>query len=684
MVLLSYKKQVVKGVTTMMPITSVEDKTQRRLEVKAKSTLMMDIPNEHQLKFNSIKDAKQPIEAIEKRFGRNAATKKTQRNLLKQQYEKFTTLNSEMLDQTFDRLQKLISQLELLDLDTMSMDDLYNNQKVYELEVKRMSSSSTSTQNMAFVSSSNNNSTNRAVNTAIGVFTAGTQVNTANTDNLNDAVICTFLASQPSSPQLKIRMKLTIYGNEITGFDKTNVECYNCHKKVHFARECRAPRSQDTKHKESTRRIVPVETPASTAVNEQLKKDLKKSKLMVLEYKTGLESVEERLKFFKTNKAIYLEDIKLSKVAIQMKDIAIKELRRKLELAQKEKDNIQLTVDKLENASKRNFMPPKHDLSFTRLDKFANKHVGVNSEVDSSQAKPKEVRKNPDALIIKPKVVVNVVKCNIVNAVKASSCWVWKPKTKVTDHVSKYNSASIILKKFNYGNPQMDLQDKGVIESRCSRHITGNLSYLTDYEEIDGGYVAIGGNPKREKITGKGKFNGKVDEGFFVGYSMNSKAFRVFNSRRRIVEENLHIRFSESTPNAVGSGPNWLFDIDALTRTINYEPIAAGTQSNGFADTNSSQDDGFQPSRDDGKKVDEDPRQESECKDKEKEDNVNNTNNVNVAGIHEVNIVGANTNNELPFDLEMPALEDISTFNFSTDLEDDDEMDDMHNLDTTI
>ncbi|GJX73577.1 ribonuclease H-like domain-containing protein [Tanacetum coccineum] len=84
------------------------------------------------------------------------------------------------------------------------------------------------------------------------------------------------------------------------------------------------------------------------------------------------------------------------------------------------------------------------------------------------------------------------------------------------------------------------------------------------------------------------KFDGKADEGFFVGYSLNSKAFRVFNSRTRIVEENLHIRFSESTPNAVGSGPDWLFDIDALTRTMNCEPIFAVAQSNGFAGTKAS------------------------------------------------------------------------------------------------
>ncbi|GKA52892.1 hypothetical protein Tco_0746207 [Tanacetum coccineum] len=250
------KTQVVEGVTTLLPIKSVEDKAQRRLEVKARSTLMMGIPNEHQLKFNSIKDAKLLLEAVEKRFGGNAATKKTQRNLLKQQYENFTAPSSEMLDQTFDRLQKLVSQLELLDeklsqedvnqkllrslspewnthavvwrnkaeLETMSMDDLYNNLKVYEPEVKGMSSSSLNIQNMAFVSSSNNNtsSTNEAVNTAHGVSTASTQVNAANStniDNLSDAVICSFFASQPNSPQLAHEDLQQIHLNDIEDID---------------------------------------------------------------------------------------------------------------------------------------------------------------------------------------------------------------------------------------------------------------------------------------------------------------------------------------------------------------------------------------------------------------------------------------------------------------------------------
>ncbi|GJW03752.1 ribonuclease H-like domain-containing protein [Tanacetum coccineum] len=163
-----------------------------------------------------------------------------------------------------------------------------------------------------------------------------------------------------------------------------------------------------------------------------------------------------------------------------------------------------------------------------------------------------------------------------------------------------------------------------------------------------------------------GKFDGKADEGFFVGYSLNIKAFRVFNSRIRIVKENLHIRFSESTPNIVGSGLDWIFDIDALTRTMNYEPIIAGTQSNGFestkasdnADPKSSHDDGSKPLSDDGKKVNEDPRKDSECKDQEKEDNVNSFNNVNTAG--------------------------YSIFDFSIDDEDDGAVVDINNLDTTI
>ncbi|GKA28974.1 ribonuclease H-like domain-containing protein [Tanacetum coccineum] len=313
---------------------------------------------------------------------------------------------------------------------TMSMDDLYNNLKVYEPEVKGMSRSSSSTQNMAFVSSSNNNSgssnevvnTAQTVNTAYGVFTASTQVNTANSsnvDNLSDAVIYAFLASQANKMDLRWQMamltirarrflknterRLTVNSNENIGFDKSKVECYNCHKKGHFARECRALRNQDYKNKESTRRI---------------------------------ESVEEKLEVYKANESIYSQDIKVLKFEIECKDLAIRELRKKLEIAQKEKYRIQFNVDKFENASESlnkliecqivdnckkgldyvkynavsppytgNYMPPKPDLSFTGLEEFTSepvvlKPVVENSEAKASEAKPKAVRKNNGVPII--------------------------------------------------------------------------------------------------------------------------------------------------------------------------------------------------------------------------------------------------------------------------------------------
>ncbi|GJW72153.1 hypothetical protein Tco_0129070 [Tanacetum coccineum] len=123
------KTKLAEGVETILPPTTVEEKAQKRLEMKAISTLMMGIPNEHQLKFNLIKDAKSLLEAVEKRFGGNAATKKTQRNLLKQQYENFSAPSSETLDQTFDRLQKLVSQLEILG-EKLSQEDV--NQKLFK------------------------------------------------------------------------------------------------------------------------------------------------------------------------------------------------------------------------------------------------------------------------------------------------------------------------------------------------------------------------------------------------------------------------------------------------------------------------------------------------------------------------------------------------------------------------
>ncbi|GJU93290.1 putative ribonuclease H-like domain-containing protein [Tanacetum coccineum] len=1093
---------------TLGPATS-EEKTQKRNFVKARSTLLMGLPNEHQLTFNQYPDAKTLLAAIEKRFGGNDATKKTKKNLMKQQYENFSASSSESLDQTFDRLQKLS------DLGTLSMDELYNNLKVYETEVKGTSNSSLGTQNMAFMSSRTNNSssTNEGVNTAQEVSTASTQVNTVDINNLSDAVIYAFLAGQSNNPHLlnedleqiheddleemdlewqmamltmrarrfqrKTGRNLTIKGNEMASFDKnmestrrtvavetsTDKDLVLCdglggydwsdQAKVgpNYALMAYSTSSSDsevlTNSSCSKSCLKNVETLKSQL--EQLRKDLDKSKLMAASYKGGLASLEDRLKFYKENEIIFYDDIAVLKRDILIKDSEIGQLKKKLESTIKEKDSIQLNVNKLENASKsRNKLlecqitdkckkeefaeptPKSYEAApWDELPKNVRKYDSVplieewvsDDDEDKVESQPKEVvktvkpsvakvevvkpkqqdkkaRKNvrvnqpsyakrthpsaqktmvPRAVLMKSVIkplntaiqvntahtksimnaarpmtyfsklahsfvkrpinkqttfnnsnfnqrvntvkgkfstarpttvintnstnrvnaasakvttampnaaVFNAVKGKMVNVVKASTCWI---------HVSNGlgPQKKVIFLSNVEGNPHTDLQDKGVIDSGCSRHMTGNISYLTNFEEIDGGYVAFRGNPKGGKITRRGiirtgklnfenvyfvrelkfnlfsisqmcdqknnvlftdieciilspnfkltdenqvllrvprknhmysvdlknivpkggltcliakatidesklwhrrlghlnfktmnklvkgnlvrglpskifendqtcvacqkgkqhkasfksktvnsislplhmlhmdlfgptfvkslmkkmyclvviydfsrftwvfflaskdktsgilmnfitgienlvdhknrvlvvkphnktpyelfhgKFDGNADEGFFIGYSLNSKAFRVFNSRTRIVEESLNIRFLENKSNVVGSGPDWLFDIDALTRIMNYVTIRQFQTADPPFDFNlkSYDDAGFKPLSDDEKKVDDDSRKESKCYDQEHTNNVNTiSSTVNVAGS---NADDADTS-EFQNDLEMPTLE---------------------------
>ncbi|GJR49490.1 uncharacterized mitochondrial protein-like protein [Tanacetum coccineum] len=299
----------------------------------------------------------------------------------------------------------------------------------------------------------------------------------------------------------------------------------------------------------------------------------------------------------------------------------------------------------------------------------------------------------------RPKAVVNVVKGNHVNVVKASACWVWKPKIKVIDH----------------GNPQIDLQDQGVIDSGCSRHMTGNMSYLIDYEEIDGGYVAFGENPKGGKITGKATkdetsgilksfitgIENLVDHKVRVIGCDNETEFKNREMNQIYEIKGIKRQFSVArTPqqNGVSKKRNrtlieaartMLADFKLPTTFWAEKPIVAGTQSNGFAgtkandnaDPKSSQDDGFKPSSNNGKKVDKDPRKDCECNDQEKEDNVNSTNTVNAASSNEVNAVGTKTSIELLVGPDMPELEDYSIFEDDKDIGAEA---DMNNLDTTI
>nr|GEU84561.1 retrovirus-related Pol polyprotein from transposon TNT 1-94 [Tanacetum cinerariifolium] len=624
--------------------------------------------------------------AIEKRFGGNSATKKTQRNVIKKQYENFNASNSEDLEQIHpDNLEEI---------------DLKWQMAMLTMRVRR------------------------------------------------------FLKNTGR--------KLNLNRNKTVGFDKTKVECYNCHKRGHFARECRAPRAQDNRKWKAQEGmcLLKLLTPQPWCFVMDLEPVVETSEV---------KASEDKPQVARNNSGPSII-----------------------------KDWISDSEDEAESRPK--------------IEKKTVKHtVTVNTARPVITAHPKTTM---NAAKARPKAVLNAVKGNEVYAVKALACWVWKLKTKVIDHV----------------NPQIDLQEKEVIDSGCSSHMTGNMSYLIDYKKIEGGYVAFGCNPEGGKITGKaskdetngilksfitrienlvdhkvkvircdngtefknkdmnqfceikgimrqysvartpqengvaemrnrtlieaartmladfklpttfwaeavntacyvqsrvlvtkphnktlyellhgrtpalgfmrpfgypitilntidhlGKFDGKADEGFFFGYSLNSKEFRVFNSRTKIVEETLHIRFSENTPNNIGTQSNG----NAGTKDNNnnacqatkekelgkyYILLPLWTVDPPFPqDPKSSQDGGFKPSNDVGMKVNEVPRQENKCKDHKEKDSVNSTNRVNAvsstinAASNKVNVVGRKSSIELLDDPSMSELEDINIFAYSNE-----------------
>ncbi|GJV52838.1 putative ribonuclease H-like domain-containing protein [Tanacetum coccineum] len=429
--------------TTLIPgPVTTEEKVQKKNDMKARSMLPMALPNEHLMTFNQYKDAKTLFAAIQTRFGGNEATKKTQKTILKQMYENFSAPSIESLDSIFNRLQKIVSQLAILgknisqevlnlkflrslpsewnthvvvwrkkpDLDIMSFDDLYSNFKIVEQEVKGTASSSSSSQNVAFVLSSN--STNE-VNTAYRVSTTNTQVSPASTQvstartqvstaNLCDDTVYAFLASQPNGSQLvhedlkqiheddleemdlkwqlallsmrtrrffqKTGRKITINGSDTAGYDKSKVECFNCYKLGHFARECIGTRNQDSRNKnqDTSRRTINVEETSSKAM---------------------------------------------------------------------------LAID-----------GAGYDWSY-----MANDEKNYTARPNSA--------------------VVNVVRENQVNAIKASTCWVWRP--------TKLNSASITLKKHNYIDARG--RSKSVMGGAKGGKITGKRTLKTgklDFEDV--------------------------------------------------------------------------------------------------------------------------------------------------------------------------------------------------------
>ncbi|GJY19718.1 hypothetical protein Tco_0391209 [Tanacetum coccineum] len=539
--------------------------------MKARSMLLMALPNEHLMTFNQYKDAKTLFAAIQTRFGGNEATKKTQKTLLKQMYENFSAPSTESLDSIFNRLQKII----------------------VEQEVKgtTSSSSSSNSQNMAFVSSPS--STNE-VNTAYGVSTTNTQVSPASTQvstastqvstaNLSDDTVYAFLASQPNGSQLVYKDLEQIHED-----DKEEIDL-KWQLTLLSMRTRRGPRNQDSRNRnqDSSRRTVNVEETSSKAmvaidgagfdwsymaddevstnmalmdfsdsevhndktysktylkIFETLKTQLddlkikfKKSEFNLTNYKRGLASVKEQLVFYKKNEVIFCEQLVVLKRDISYKDSEISMLKSELEKLKQEKESNQLKIENFDNASKsldkligsqipdKNkkglgfvsykdasplptglFSPPNLDLSNSDLEEFQQPEFegyGLKTSKNVSEDTSNEVRESPDALMVKKLVSDDKLEKKTIFPTVAKIEFVRpKQQEKLVRKPVKYaemyrpkavntarpNSAVVNAVRANQGHPQKE--DQGYVDSGCSRHMTGNMSYLSDFKEFDGGY----------------------------------------------------------------------------------------------------------------------------------------------------------------------------------------------------
>ncbi|GJZ04465.1 hypothetical protein Tco_0537740 [Tanacetum coccineum] len=270
--------------------------TAKRNQERVKSILLLAIPDEYLLKFHNVPDAKSLWAAIKSRFGGNDESKKMQRNVLKHQFENFTTAPNESLDKAYDRFQKLISQLEVHaapvskedinqkflrslppswsqialimrnkpDIDQIDIDDLYNNLRVYEDEMKRSSSSTSNSQNLAFLSSENTSSTNE-VSTVSGDFGVSTAGGTSSSSQVSstpcaDEVMCSFFAQQTTSPQLE--------NEDLQQINEDDLEELDLRWQV--AMECKSGRNQGKRsYGDNGRRNAPTNESSSQALVAQ-------------------------------------------------------------------------------------------------------------------------------------------------------------------------------------------------------------------------------------------------------------------------------------------------------------------------------------------------------------------------------------------------------------------------------
>ncbi|GJV22792.1 putative ribonuclease H-like domain-containing protein [Tanacetum coccineum] len=337
------------SVTKMSVPVTAEEKTNKKNDVKARSLLLMALPNEHQLTFSQYSDAKTMLAIL--------GVVITQEDL-----------NSKFLRSLPPEWNThVVVWMNKADIETMSIDDLYNNFKIVEQDVKKSVGASSGAQNLAFMTALSTSSTNdvNTANPAYEVSTVSPNINTAcpqvSTANFSDNTVYAFMVENPNGSNLlqyfqRTGKKIFINANDTAGYDKSKVECFNYHKMGHFERECRAPRNKEGqfRYQDNTRKQGNNEDTASKAM---LAIDG-----VVATYKRGLATVEEQLITYRKNEVLFSEEVTVLK----------RESLDKLLGSQ--------IIDKSKKGFGYNDVPPPHpliynlpkklDLSYSGLDEF--------------------------------------------------------------------------------------------------------------------------------------------------------------------------------------------------------------------------------------------------------------------------------------------------------------------------
>nr|GEW32980.1 ribonuclease H-like domain-containing protein [Tanacetum cinerariifolium] len=472
----------------------------KKNDVKARTTLLLSFPDEHQLRFSKYKTAKELWAAILKTFDGNKATKKTKKNLLKQQYGNFKAEGSKTLEHTFNRLQVIVGQLQFMDVE-IEQDDL--NQKFLTTK---------------------HNSRNEDGNTAC-VATASTNVPTdsASLATISQDTAWAYIASQSSGSQIKFEDINQIDEDDIEEMDiKWNMALLsmradNAESKVFDNSLC----SKDCKkNNDSLNSKI-------TDLTDKL--FLFDANNFIYHYKLALAQVESRLVEYKEREVKYIEKIRTLEYFNESYKECIETLKKKLETLKQEKERVDGKLAGLLTASKdldnliesqrsdknkewlgytvvppptaQLYLSPKKDLSWTCLPECADDTVTdysrpsptVESTSEEDQNKNPSVSENV-ASPVTPKPFIKFVKPKDSQS-KSKTNKKESPKKSPVKYAKQYN------KKPN-GSSQNKIDDKDYRDSGCSRHIAGNISYLSDYEPFDGGYVSFGQGGC--KITGKG------------------------------------------------------------------------------------------------------------------------------------------------------------------------------------